>query len=249
MLSALDQLAEKEQELWRAYAAEERAGRRAAALRALRRFIDALSLSPQERIDRWVEAACAAHWDQHDPLLGEQRPGEPIRHPLLAELILPALLRGYRDARPNAARWLALFSLDGPNWPRVYDELRCLGMPEFDPLDLLREALESEPGDSRAAHALLHHLAERFDFLTHEVPLAVLSDDTAAWWQQLDEFETLLRRFRPAVELQPRLRFWRLHCQAWQAYEQQDEICSYADFLTVRGLESHDRLGGDEPAA
>ncbi|MFN2466806.1 MAG: hypothetical protein ABR521_01535 [Gaiellaceae bacterium] len=232
----------QERELWLLYEAEEEAGRRESALDALRTFVDALALCPQERISAWVEAICRVHWDGHDPLFHGQQPASRIRHPLLVDLILPTLLDGYRRSDPDATRWLALFTISGPSVnPRVYEELRGLGMPEFDPADLLRQALELDPQDTRAAHTLLHYLAERSDDRLHHLPEVVIDDDPGAWRQELDEFESLLDRYSPDLDLRPRLQHWRLHGQAWAEYQEQDEFDSYPAFLATRGLEASDR--------
>ena len=238
-------LDEREQKLWAEYERQEDAGLRKPALGTLAEFIDAVRAHPPARRTAWVEAACRAHWDDYDPIReGWNR--RRIRHPLVADLILPVLIEGYRRREPNYARWLGQFALSGvirgagfmpPEAVAagVYDELRYLGLGEFEPADLLREALTLDPTDTRAAHTLIGYLEERFDYWTHELPEGVLIDDTAKWRAELDEFERLVEGYPPPRDFVFELQFWRLHCAAWEAYRgHEDEFGSYQAFLAQR---------------
>jgi hypothetical protein len=239
------QLNEREEQLWREYERQEEAGLRKPALKTLAAFIDAVRAYPPARLKAWVEAACGAYWDDYDPM-SEGWNRRRIRHPLVADLILPVLIEGYRNREPNYARWLGQFALGGvirgaglmpPEAvaPGIYDELRYLGLGDFEPADLLREALALDPADTRAAHTLIGYLEETFDYWTHELPDYVLADDTARWRAELDEFERLLERYPPSRDFEFELQFWRFHCDAWEEYQRrEDEFDSYQEFLAKR---------------
>jgi hypothetical protein len=158
-----------------------------------------------------------------------------LRSPLVVDVVVPELLAGYEQRRPNAARWLALFSLTstGNVSAQIYDELRLHGMPEWYPPDVLREAITLDPSDRQAAHALIRHLEASFDYATHEVPRGVLVDDTDTWRRELDAFERLIERYPTGRDYTFELAGWRLHCDAWPKYlERKGEFGSYSEFLT-----------------
>lgn len=235
MPDAANHLDEHERQLWVDYMREEASGVRKNALGLLHEFIAAVrSYAPERRV-AWVEAICADHWSAAAfPFIeGKLR----LRHPILVELIFPELLEGYRTGRANCARWLALFSLTpwgGVN-AETYEQLRLHGMPERYPEPLLREALALDPADTQAAHALICHLEDRFCYWTHHVPDFVLTDDTATWRRELDEFERLVRSYPTGRDYAFELSGWRLHCDAWEEFlERREEFDRYADFLAQR---------------
>ena len=245
MVEALEHLDERERQLWEDYERQEDAGLRPAALQTLSRFIEAVRSYPEPRRRSWVEACCRTYWDDYDAV-SEGWNRRRIRHPLVSDLILPALLDGYRAREPNYARWLGQFAISGvirgagvtpPEAvaPALYDELRYLGMGKFEPSDLLREALHQAPSDARAAQTLIAFLEEKFDYWTHHVPDYVLTDDTETWRAELDEFEQLAKRYPPARDFEFELRFWRFHCDAWDEFRAREaEFGSYAAFLAER---------------
>jgi hypothetical protein len=245
MVDASEHLDERERQLWLEYEKEEDAGLRQGALRTLAAFIDAVRSYPESRREAWVEAFCRDYWDDYDALTeGWNR--RRVRHPLVADLILPTLVDGYRTHRPNYARWLGEFALSGvfrgaglmpPDAvaPGVYNEVRYLGMGEFEPADLLREALAQDASDTRAAQTLIGYLEEKFDYWTHHVPDYVLTDDTQTWRAELDEFEELVRRYPASRGFDFELKFWRFHCDAWTEYrEREHEFENYSEFLAQR---------------
>lgn len=228
-------LQEKERQLWGEYLEQEAAGLRTQALSTLERLIASLrSYAPDDR-RAWVEDVCAEHWSGpvHTQIEGTLR----LRYPLLAEVILPELLEGYRQGRPNNARWLALLSLTGRGAidAEVYQVMRLQGMPEWYPPQLLREALTADPSDEQAAHALILYFEETFDYWTHHVPNGVLTDDTATWRTELAEFERLVMQYPTGRDFGFEVRGWRLHCDAWEEYlSGEHDSESYADFLAQR---------------
>jgi hypothetical protein len=237
-----EHLDEQERQLWANYMRLQAAGLRQEALASLREFVASVRAYPPERRVAWLEAICAEHWS------GPAFPGSEgelrllegklkLRYPLLVELVLPELLEGYRDRRANYARWLALFSLtpDGGINDETYRMLRLLGMPEWYPPQLLREALAFDAADTQAAHALMLHLDHKFWYWTHHVPDFVLTDDMATWRRELDEFERLAERYPTGLDYTFELSGWHFHCDAWEEFlERRDEFGSYADFLAQR---------------
>jgi hypothetical protein len=232
-------------ELWARYERQEDAGLRRAALQTLVEFIDSFRAHGPEQQRAWVEAFCRAHWDDYGPLTeGWNR--RRIRQPLVANVLLPLLLDSYRSGEPHYARWLGQFALSDvirgagltpPDAvsPAIYDELRYLGMGEFRPPDLLREALQLDPCDKRAAYTLIAYLEETFDYWTHHVPDYVLTDDVATWRAEIEEFEHLVERFKPPRDYETELEFWRLHCDGWGDYRRRSgEFDSYAAYLVHR---------------
>ena len=224
-----------ERQLWIDYLEQDSAGRRPQSLHALGRLIAGLrAYAPDDRRG-WVEDVSAEHWSgpTHTSIDGKL----PLRYPLLAEVIFPELLAGYREARPNYARWLALFSLtsSGGIGADVYEAMRLQGMPELYPAQLLREALTADPSDDQAAHALILYLDNTFEYWTHHVPDGVLTDDTVTWRAELDELERLLVQYPTGRDFTFEIRGWRLHCDAWEEYlSGEHEFASYADLLAHR---------------
>jgi hypothetical protein len=236
MSDASEHLDDHERRLWADYERQDAAGLRKGALASLREFITALGLYAPEDRTAWVEAVCTTHWSA--PTFPSIEGALNLRHPLLVDVILPELLEGYRAHRPRYARWLALFSLNpsGSVAAVIHEELRLRGMPEWYPPELLREALALDPSDTQAAHALICHLDNRFHYWTHHVPDFVLAEDTATWRGELDEFERLVERYPTGRDHAAELRWWRLHCDAWEGFLQhRNEFASYADFLAHRG--------------
>jgi hypothetical protein len=232
MADVSEHLRDPDRALWATYQDQEARGLRKQALATLREIVDAIRAYPPERRTAWVETICADHWrDAWYPWFEGRL---TLRNPLLVDVILPELLEGYEQQRPNSARWLALFSLTstGNVNAEIYDELRLRGMPEWYPVDALREAIALDPLDRQAAHALIRHLEATFDYATHEVPRGVLIDDTEIWRRELDEFEGLIERYPTDRDYSFELAGWRLHCDAWPKYlERRDEFASYAEFL------------------
>lgn len=235
MSDPAEHLDEHEQQLWIRYTRQDATGLRKDALASLHEFIEAVHSYPAERRTAWVEAIAAEHWSA--PAFPFIEGKLSLRHPLLVELIFPELLAGYRAHRANCARWLALFSLTptgGVN-AETYDQLRLRGMPEWYPAQLFREALVLDPGDTQAAHALIRHLEDQFDYWTHHVPDYVLTDDTASWRRELDEFERLIERYPTGRDYAFELSGWRLHCDAWEEFlQRRDEFENYAEYLAQR---------------
>ena len=108
----------------------------------------------------------------------------PVRSPLFAELLLPALARGVRDGLPGCARWTArllplgrgqhdrLLLPEGARWPSA----------------LFRMALELDPEDCASRHHLIEELSSALDYATHEVPAGILWDEKGvSTVEQLDE--------------------------------------------------------------
>jgi hypothetical protein len=242
MPDPVEHLDEQERQLWADYAGQDAAGLRKDALATLREFIASVRTYPPGRRAAWVEAICAEHWSvpafpgnegKLRLLEGKLR----LRYPLRVELILPELLEGYRVQRANYARWLALFSLTpwGGIDAQIHRELQLHGLPEWYPPQLLREALALDAADTQAAHALLLHLDHKFWYWTHHVPDFVLTDDTATWRRELDEFERLAERYPTGLDYAFEVSGWRLHCEAWEEFlERRDEFDCYADFLAQK---------------
>jgi hypothetical protein len=233
MADASEYLRDPDRARWATYQEQEALGLRKDALATLREIIDAIRAYPPERRTAWVEAICAEHWD--DPKYPWFEGRLILRSPLVVDVVVPELLAGYEQRRPNAARWLALFSLTstGNVSAQIYDELRLHGMPEWYPPDVLREAITLDPSDRQAAHALIRHLEASFDYATHEVPRGVLVDDTDTWRRELDAFERLIERYPTGRDYTFELAGWRLHCDAWPKYlERKGEFGSYSEFLT-----------------
>lgn len=237
MSDPLDHLDATGVEAWQQFKHCEQAGLRAAMLTALRDFIAIVNGYPPPQRRLWVEALCNMHW-------GVSRFPQGIegtlmlRHPLLVEVVYPELLEGYREGRPGYARWLTLFTLtpSGGIDGRAYVELRLRGMPDSYPGALAREALRLEPANEQALHALLLYLTYQFAYWTHEVPRGVLTDDTAAWRADLDEFEQLIEHYGSAGrDYSADLAFWRFHCDAWEDYlEHSHQHANYEEFLQSR---------------
>lgn len=230
-----EHLDEHERQLWDDYMRQDAAGLRTDALASLRDFIAAVRRYPPERRAAWVEAICAEHWNA--PTFPFFEGKFSLRYPLLVELIFPELLEGYPTHHANYARWLALFSITSTGGinAETYDALRLRGLPEWYPPQLLREALTLDPDDTQAAHTLIRHLDNQFDYWTHHVPDFVLTDDTATWRRELDEFERLIERYPIGRDYTFELRGWRLHCDAWEEFlKRGEEFNSYADFLAQR---------------
>lgn len=219
-------LEQAECELWDTYRERESAGLRPQALATLGELIDRVLAYPSGRRRSWVEAVAAEHWGVS--LDRSMRGALQLRQPLIAQVILPELLEGYRAGRPHYARWIALFALESRGGVRIDDD-------DLEPDQLLREALAADPEDAQAAHALIHHLAGGFEYLVHELPHVVLTDDTAAWRSELDEFERLFARHPTGWDYTLELRDWKAHCDAWEEYLRRDDSSSYAEFLEGRG--------------
>jgi hypothetical protein len=232
---AAAELDERERKLWLEYVRLDTGGRRNEALVSLRHLIEGVHrYQPQQRT-AWVEAICTEHWS--GPVFPAIEGKLLLRHPLLVELVFPDLLEGHRAGRPGYARWLALFSLTptGGIDAKAYDELRLRGMPEDYPAQLLWEALALDANDTQAAHALLRHLEDKFDYRTHHVPEFVIADEATEWRRELEEFERLSEQHPTGHDYGFELAGWRLHCEAWEEFlDCSDEFDSYADFLAQR---------------
>jgi len=180
-------LPDHQQRLWDEYASAEGAGPRADAISKLRLFISAVDAVELTERDSWALALVQRCFDSGGT--------PPIRQPLFAEVIFPALLRGLLEGSRVCARWLgsAPATLFSPSQRSLLPEgLRS-------PVDLLAFAADGGK-DARASASLAAELARLLGDAVHEVPAGVLYDSHGASASELAELQSDLELFCVTVD-------------------------------------------------
>lgn len=220
--------------LWQAYLQAEHQGIRKLALTRLDDFIaQAKRLDPQQ-VDTWTIAFCEAvrstggATQKFDAVLH-------VRFNLLREVVLPRLFAGYHRREPAALSCLVVL-MDYFYYSAPPGFLETYGMPPSKQL-LLEDALTVNPDDKLALTKLIYAEDRYFDYVIHEVPSGVLTDDVQAALARLDRFETLVRQGDQEEDYRDFIAAVRTYLNAWPAYlSEQARYGSFAAYLGEHDL-------------
>jgi hypothetical protein len=127
-------LAPSEQRRWHDFRADLGHGLRRSALAHLAALLAAVGSYPETQRRAWAIALCRAHWDQEHLTA--------FAYPLLEQVVVPELRRGYEAGEAGYARWLALAVNGDLSWTQAQ---RLFGR-DLGARALLREALVADPG-------------------------------------------------------------------------------------------------------
>ncbi len=169
---------------WQQYLEAEKKHDRRATLSALERFIDALLREEPATRHAWAFDLAAQ--------ISDAEAAVPIRFPVVARVLLPALNQGVLDGVPGCLRWLATFSRGSQPDARLPEHLRT-------PVGLLKEAIRVDPRDRRARIRLLEIWAPTLRYSLHELPAGVLYGHNGATIAECGELLELLDEFRAHV--------------------------------------------------
>jgi hypothetical protein len=222
-------LTDDQRKLWEAYEAAEDRAPRAAKLRALNAFLDALVTSPTVDWFPWVRSIAEQVVDHGLDFV--------IRRPLFERAVFPALLAGYQARLPGSARWLAGLFDHLRRSPQCHEQLQP---DEATELGLLQAAIRHDPTDRRSRLRVIDQVAYRLRFAIHEVPRGVLFGMDGALPEQCEELQAELEEFCQLVDqegMQERyaelVRACRLHFRAYRDYLlHRDNYESYAVYLS-----------------
>lgn len=167
--------------LWQQYLEAETNQVRRVMLPALERFIDALLDEDEVTWHQWALDLAAQVSDAGADV--------PIRFPLVARVLLPALTDGVLRGVPGCMRWLACFSGGSPSDIRLPEHLRTT-------VGLLKEAIRIDPADQISRDRLVHLWAQTFEYSLHELPAGVLYGHNGATIPECDELLVFLQEFR-----------------------------------------------------
>lgn len=203
--------------LWQNYLADEARGLRTDTLTTLRTFIDALQTGPAEQQQLFAAEFCRLAADEGATL--------PRREPLFAGVLAPYLRAAYEREEEYAGRQLVFFREDF--WKLPQNHPLYQSAPHI--IDLLHEAFQQNPADTRTREMLLRHLRDSFEYAVHEVPDGVLYGFDGATVAECHEWEEDLALFREVAEAHSVAAQYEVAMQKWAFH-----FHGYADYLTHR---------------
>ncbi|MCK0068121.1 hypothetical protein [Kordiimonas laminariae] len=243
-LPSLSKMSKESQQAWETYSKFVRIGLKKKVNAAVSVFVKYAIAEDATVQQAFVEDLCTREYGTDcDPIKDRfTLPQNTLVHLLLyKDLLLPTLVKLFKNSHPYAAGWLARCSQHHHTTERLSGSLQKytndLELDGFSPLGILEKATNQQPKNSYLHLLLLHYydIGMRNEF--HSVPMGLFSD-TSQTSAKLENMLIAAKNYSIFDYWEPIITHWQTLCNAYAVYlETKPQFSSYRKYLDHHEIE------------